>query len=120
MFKDYKYSVISKRYITSFFRFLLLSTSNVRMSEGTFCRVEVHIAKLCIRSLYMLTYVFFQRKWPKHSDDANEGGAWFPLGNEPVLSTRTSAEGAEPYFITCRDNSRNKTVQKASYNSLIR
>ena len=43
MFKDYKYSVISKTYITSFFRFLLLSTSNVRMSEGTFCRVEVQI-----------------------------------------------------------------------------
>ena len=43
MFKDYKYSVISKTYITSFSRFLLLSTGNVRMSEGTFCRVEVHI-----------------------------------------------------------------------------
>ena len=43
MFKDYKYIVISKTYITSFFRFLLLSTSNVRMSEGTFCHVEVHI-----------------------------------------------------------------------------
>ena len=26
-----------------FFRFLSLSTSYVRMSEGTFCRVEVHI-----------------------------------------------------------------------------
>ena len=43
LFKDYKYSVISKTYITSFSRFLLLSTSNVRMSEGTFCRVEVQI-----------------------------------------------------------------------------
>ena len=43
VFKDYKYSVISVTYITSFFHFLLLSTSNVRMSEGTFCRVEVHI-----------------------------------------------------------------------------
>ena len=43
VFKDYKYSVISKTYITSFFRFLLLSTSNVNMSEGTFCCVEVHI-----------------------------------------------------------------------------
>ena len=42
VFKDYKYNVISITYITSFFRFLLLSTSNVRMSEGTFCRVEVH------------------------------------------------------------------------------
>ena len=28
---------------TSFFPFLLLSASNVRMSEGTFCHVEVHI-----------------------------------------------------------------------------
>ena len=46
MFKDYKYSVISKTYITSFSRFLLLSTRNVRMSEGTFCRVEVHIVKV--------------------------------------------------------------------------
>ena len=46
MFKDYKYSVISITHITSFFRFLLLSTSNVRMSEGTFCRVEVHISKV--------------------------------------------------------------------------
>ena len=43
MFKDYKYSVISITYITSFFRFLLLSTRNVKMSEGTFCRVEVHL-----------------------------------------------------------------------------
>ena len=44
MFKDYKYSVISVTHITYFFfAFLLLSTSNVRMSEGTFCRVEVHI-----------------------------------------------------------------------------
>ena len=43
MFKDYKYSVISITHITYFFRFLLLSTSNVRMSEGTFCRVAVHI-----------------------------------------------------------------------------
>ena len=41
MFIDYKYSVIS---ITSFSRFLLLSTSNIRMSEGTFCRVEVQIS----------------------------------------------------------------------------
>ena len=40
---DYKYSVISITNITSFFHFLLLSTSNVRMSESTFCRVEVHI-----------------------------------------------------------------------------
>ena len=43
MFKDYKYSVISKTCITSFFRFLLFSTSDVRMSDGTFCRVEVHV-----------------------------------------------------------------------------
>ena len=38
----------SKTYITSFSRVLLLSTSNVRMSEGTFCRVEVHIILLDI------------------------------------------------------------------------
>ena len=42
-FKDYKYSVISKMYISLFFRYLLLSTSNIRMSEGTFCHVEVQI-----------------------------------------------------------------------------
>ena len=50
VFKDYKYSVISKTYITSVFRFLLLTTSNVRMSEGTFCGVEVH--------LYIHVYAF--------------------------------------------------------------
>ena len=33
-----------KRILHHFFRFLLLSTSNVRMSEGTFCRVEVHMS----------------------------------------------------------------------------
>ena len=43
MFKGNKYSVISKTYISLVFCFLLLATSNVRMSEGTFCRVEVHI-----------------------------------------------------------------------------
>ena len=43
MFKDYKYNVISITRITSFFRVLLLSASNVRMSEGTLCRVGVHI-----------------------------------------------------------------------------
>ena len=46
VFKDNKYSVISKTYITSIFRFLLLSTGNVRMSEGTFCRVEVQIKRI--------------------------------------------------------------------------
>ena len=45
MLNDYKYSVISKTYITLFFHFLPLPTSNVRMSEGTFCRVEVHIRR---------------------------------------------------------------------------
>ena len=40
VFKDHKYRLISLTHITSFcFRFLLLS----RMSEGTFCRVEVQI-----------------------------------------------------------------------------
>ena len=31
-----------KRIFHQFSAFLLLDTSNVRMSEGTFCRVEVH------------------------------------------------------------------------------
>ena len=43
MFKHYKHSVISIMHITYFFRFLLLSTSNVKMSEGTFCRVVVQL-----------------------------------------------------------------------------
>ena len=43
VFKDYKYSIISIMHIKSFFPFLRLTISNVRMSEGTFCRVEVHI-----------------------------------------------------------------------------
>ena len=37
--------LVSITYITSFFIFLLLSTSNVKMSDGTFCRVEVHMVK---------------------------------------------------------------------------
>ena len=45
MFKGNKYSIIFITHISSFFRFLVLSTSTVRMSEGTFCRVEVHIVK---------------------------------------------------------------------------
>ena len=32
-----------KRILHHFSRFFLLSTNNVRMSEGTVCRVEVHI-----------------------------------------------------------------------------
>ena len=32
-----------KHLLHHFFHFLLLSTSNVRMSEGTFCPIEVHI-----------------------------------------------------------------------------
>ena len=43
VFKDYKYSVIYIPYIAYFFSsFVLFSTSNVRMSEGTFCRIAVH------------------------------------------------------------------------------
>ena len=57
MFKDYKYSVICKMYIASFFRFLLLSTSNVRMSEGTFCRVAVHILKIFF--FFSMKFLFF-------------------------------------------------------------
>ena len=37
-----------KHYIT-YFCYLPLSTSNVRMSEGTFCHVEVHIYKSSVR-----------------------------------------------------------------------
>ena len=55
MFKDYKYSVISITHITSFFRFLLLSTSNVRMSEGTFCHVKVHM-KVGYKGVYILAH----------------------------------------------------------------
>ena len=47
MFKDYIYSIISIMHITSFSPFLLLSTSNVRMSEGTCCRVEIIIEDNC-------------------------------------------------------------------------
>ena len=43
MFKGSKYSIIFITHISSFFRFLVLSTSTVRMSEGTFCRVEVQL-----------------------------------------------------------------------------
>ena len=50
VFKDYIYSVISKRYITSFFRILLLSTSDLRMSKGLFCRLEVQIVKISLLS----------------------------------------------------------------------
>ena len=64
MFKDYKYSVFfSKTYITSSFSFLLHSTSNVRMSEGTFCRVEVHI------SLYVI-YIPIKQGQKHHSMSA--------------------------------------------------
>ena len=56
--------------ITSFFHFLLLSTSNVRMSEGTFCRVEVHILYTiyCLSKKYskdkkiLMSFSFFPSK----------------------------------------------------------
>ena len=60
MLNDYKYSVISKTYITLFFHFLSLPTSNVRMSEGTFCRVEVHIAKLGFAGVYLIFLFLIQ------------------------------------------------------------
>ena len=63
MFKDYKYSVICKTYIASFFRSLLLSTSNVRMSEGTFCRVAVHMyfhAVLTVQQIWIGNYLFLK------------------------------------------------------------
>ena len=70
MFKDNKYSVISKTYITPFFRLLLLSTSNNRMSEGTFCRVEVQIGNHMSRVMKKPTKWFLKRSdtnWPVQS-----------------------------------------------------
>ena len=54
MFKDKKYSVISITHITCFFRILLLSTSNVRMSEGTFGRVEVQMCRIAVTAISAL------------------------------------------------------------------
>ena len=46
MFEACKNSVISKMHITLFFPFYTVDDVNVKMSEGTFCRVEVHIISL--------------------------------------------------------------------------
>ena len=47
MFKDHKYSVVYKNLCGMiFFRFLTLSASTVRVSEGTICRVEAYMC-LC-------------------------------------------------------------------------
>ena len=62
VFKDYKYSVISETYITSFSRFFLLSTNNVRMSEGTFCRVEVQMV-LCCKFYLVIVHIHNMIKW---------------------------------------------------------
>ena len=59
MFKDYKYSAISKMNFTLFFRYLLLSTSNIRMSEGTFCRVEVHMVMNVQNAVSIIVKEFF-------------------------------------------------------------
>ena len=62
MFKDYKYSIIFITHISSFFRFLPLSASTVRMSEGTFCRVEVHIeifSTVKIKNFIRIFFIFF-------------------------------------------------------------
>ena len=66
VFKDYKYSVISKTYITSFSRFLLLSTRNVRMSEGTFCRVEVHIMYIFGQKIQNIFFLSVNKTWRHH------------------------------------------------------
>ena len=47
MFIAYKYSVILKCTIDDFPAFALFSNTIVKMSEGTFCRVEVHMVKIC-------------------------------------------------------------------------
>ena len=43
MFIAYKYSVILKCILHDFPAFALFSHAIVKMSEGTFCRVEVHM-----------------------------------------------------------------------------
>ena len=45
MFIAYKYSIILKMHITvhDFSAFELFSHTIVKMSEGTFCRIEVHL-----------------------------------------------------------------------------
>ena len=43
MFQAGKSSVISKMHITLFFRFYTVYDINVKMSEGTFCRIKVNI-----------------------------------------------------------------------------
>ena len=43
MFKAYIYIVFLKRQKYDFPAFMLFSYTKVQMSEGTFCRVEVHI-----------------------------------------------------------------------------
>ena len=59
----------------SFFRLLLLSTSNVRMSEGTFCRVEVHI-KVGYNGVYITRTCLFHDVLfaeEQHYSDSPEG-----------------------------------------------
>ena len=51
--------LFQKRNITSILRFLLISVSSVRMSEGTFCRVEVQFY-FRIAKVEAPTFVQFQ------------------------------------------------------------
>ena len=44
MFKVYKYIVIRKCIKHDFLAFMLFSHTKFQTSEGTFCRVEVHIS----------------------------------------------------------------------------
>ena len=50
MFIAYKYSVILKCILHDFPAFALFSHTKVQMSEGTFCRVEVHIYTVLARN----------------------------------------------------------------------
>ena len=46
-----------KHILHIFFRFLLLSTIYVRMSEGTFCRVQVHMQNVGFLMMWLI-YIY--------------------------------------------------------------
>ena len=52
MFKAYKYIVILKTHKNDFPAFMLFSHTHFQASEGTFCRVEVHIIYYTKTTIY--------------------------------------------------------------------
>ena len=56
-----KKRVSSKTYFTSFFSFLLHSTSKVRMTEGTFCHVGVQFCFLVYSTLVLIISAMAQQ-----------------------------------------------------------